>query len=239
MRLVSLILFVVIANLARAQQYIHMLTDGKEWQCMEEISYSYFTDGVFPFTYMVMGDTIVDGNSYKKIVHQYTDSVPANRKHKTTFLAFERDAKVYLFNSEEKKNILLLDFSLQKGDVANEYMETVEDIDTIYCYGQYRRRMRIGNATDKYWVEGIGPNSESAFAPKAVASYVDNSYVLYCYDNGKLIFDKQCFASPTAAINGIRIDSDNKGKTYDTSGRITTGETRGIYIRCGRKFVKR
>lgn len=45
MRIILLTLFVLFARVAEAQDYLPMLTDGKEWHCMEDVKYSQ-RDGV-------------------------------------------------------------------------------------------------------------------------------------------------------------------------------------------------
>ena len=39
MRIILLILFVLFARVAYAQDYLPMLTDGKEWHCMEDVKF--------------------------------------------------------------------------------------------------------------------------------------------------------------------------------------------------------
>lgn len=89
--------------------------------------------------------------------------------------------------------MLLLDFSLRKGDIATEVGDVVAEEDTIYCYGQYRRRLRLSNPNikeDVYWVEGIGSNTDGGLIPQQVMSYVHEAHIIACYENGKLVSTK-------------------------------------------------
>ena len=136
--------------------------------------------------------------------------------------------------------MLLLDFSLRKGDIATEVGAVVAEEDTIYCYGQYRRRLRLSNPNikeDVYWVEGIGSNTDGGLIPQQVMSYVHEAHIIACYENGKLVFDENCFTSKTAAIDGIQMDAEQNGKVYDLSGRMVSGKRKGVYIQNGRKYV--
>ena len=40
MKIILLTLFVLFARVAEAQDYLPMLTNGKEWHCMEDVKYS-------------------------------------------------------------------------------------------------------------------------------------------------------------------------------------------------------
>ena len=64
MIIILLTLFVLFARVAEAQDYLPMLTDGKEWHCMEDVKYSQ-RDGKFPLTIKVVKDTIVGDQTYK------------------------------------------------------------------------------------------------------------------------------------------------------------------------------
>lgn len=52
---------------------------------------------------------------------------------------------MYEYDAKSKESDLLLDFSLNEGDVATERGDTIAEVDTIYCYGQFRRRLRLSN----------------------------------------------------------------------------------------------
>lgn len=239
MRIILLTLFVLFARVAEAQDYLPMLTDGKEWHCMEDVKYS-LRDGKFPLTIKVVKDTIVGNQTCKLICEEYTDSVPDVISRQNCWLAYERDSKIYRYDLPDKNSVLLLDFSLRKGDIATEVGDVVAEEDTIYCYGQYRRRLRLSNPNikeDVYWVEGIGSNTDGGLIPMQVMSYVHEAHIIACYENGKLVFDENCFTSKTAAIDGIQMDAEQNGKVYDLSGRMVSGKRKGVYIQDGRKYV--
>ena len=241
MKAFILILCAIFANVAKAQQYLPMLTDGKEWHCIEEVKYSQH-DGTFPLVFKVLGDTIVDGNTYKAISKEYTDSMPDILEKRYIHLAYEQNSKVYRYDAESKTSTLLLDFSLQEGDVATESGDTIVEVDTIYCYGQFRRRLRLGNEyskEDNYWVEGIGCNVDNGLVPMPLMSYHHVAHIVACYDNGQLIFDEKCFYPSTSSIGAVPVDSVHDGKTYDLSGKVVPDGFKGLCIRNGRKFINR
>lgn len=241
MRIFIFILCAIFANLAKAQHYLPMLTDGKEWHCMEDVKCS-LHDGSFPLVIKVLGDTIVDGNKYKAISKEYTDSIPDALKRQYFYLAYEQDAKVYEYDAKSKESDILLDFSLHEGDVATERGDTIAEVDTIYCYGQFRRRLRLSNTyltEDHYWVEGIGCNKDDGLVRMPLMSYSHESRIVACYDNGQLIFDEDCFNSPASSIKAVNVDSAYDGKMYDLSGKAVPNGFKGVCIRNGRKFIKR
>lgn len=109
MRIILLILFVLFARVAEAQDYLPMLTDGKEWHCMEDVKYSQ-RDGRFPLTIKVVKDTIVGNLTCKLICEEYTDSVPDVISRQNCWLAYERDSKIYRYDLPEKKQRAVIGF---------------------------------------------------------------------------------------------------------------------------------
>lgn len=66
---------------------------------------------------------------------------------------------------------------------------------------------------------------------------VAEAHIIACYENGKLVFDENCFTSKTVAIDGIQMDAQQNGKVYDLSGRMVSGKRKGVYILNGHKYV--
>lgn len=60
---------------------------------------------------------------------------------------------------------------------------------------------------------------------------VAEAHIVACYENGKLVFDENCFTSKTAAIDGIQMDAEQNGKVYDLSG--------GWCLESGKVFTSR
>ena len=88
------------------------LTDGKVWNYVQKM-YEH-DDFERAYSVTVSGDTIANGLLCKKLVKVYQDTPNA----RIVYARFEKDSKVYGVYGEETK--LLMDFSLNVGDKANE-----------------------------------------------------------------------------------------------------------------------
>lgn len=144
------------------------------------------------------GDTTLNNVQYKKIL-QANDSL-----HSDWFLSgFIREddvaQKVYLFNNYTKSDVLLYDFSLEKGDSILMWDGlTSAKIDTILYepFGDSKDSLKqicfYKGCTHK-WIKGIGSSLgvlNGLNALKTVGAY---NYLVCYYENEKLIYSNPLF----------------------------------------------
>ena len=135
------------------------------------------------------------------------------------------------------KERILMDFNLHKGDVSEEGGRLITDEDFIEIRGEKRRRLKV-EEYNWYWVEGIGYNYDYALMPDFVIAYGESSYVVDCYDKGRLLFTFDDFYSPACAINNLYISRDNNDNNiYDITGKKNIFPNKGIIIKNGRKIL--
>ena len=110
------------------------LSDGKVWNYVQKM-YEH-DDFERAYSVTVSGDTIVNGLLCKKLVKVYQDTPNAQ----IVYVRFEKDSKVYGVYGEETK--LLMDFSLNVGDKANE-IGTVVSVDSVDIDNVQHKRITI------------------------------------------------------------------------------------------------
>jgi hypothetical protein len=218
------------------------------------------------FRMFVQGDTIIGGQTWKKLYRDNTDdSIPIYEK-----AIREAEGRVYELR-QGKAESLLFDFTLDIGDLYipadgdGRYMEVIA-IDTLISTEiPYRRLILLqhvnGIETDLCcWVEGIGsdcgidlPTLWSDMDAKVVNHQGRHDYYWYLfmgcsYQNGECIFGHLDLEHETVKVNDISDTSllnnneeINKNNFYDLQGRRIQGEPqkKGVYIRGGRKYVKK
>ena len=153
--------------------YLPLVIEGKQWH---EQSYTEIVS--YDFYYTISGDTVIGGESYKKLFQtlvitpkdikgQQGGTEPVTYGPGVIAFLQEHDGKVYHLDKYGHKGVLY-DFSLNVGDVSFEddnYVQLVTKVDTILVNGRKLRRLwltetdkRYGNALQGYWVENIGCN---------------------------------------------------------------------------------
>lgn len=218
-------------------EYKPLLTEGKMWKVVVK------DGGLHPDryeTYMVSGDTVVDGRNCKRVVFD-------NGKCKEYTAAYEENNKFYSYNFGAMPS-LMLDFGLERGELARDCGSDTEnnlyvsDVDYIEVNGVLRKRIIIKSQIfgTFYWVDGIGTDRELWADPAIGAVIGENSYLYECYENGKLIFSQSDF---TKASDVGRVWQEKK---IDDSCRYTIDGTCigdngkcGIYIQNGKKYIKK
>jgi hypothetical protein len=250
MRKVMLIMILLIfpAFLIAQESYRKMLVDGRTWNMMS-VTGSYLDEPLVldttysSYTFEIAGDTIVEGRPCFKT--------------KNNEYAYESDGKIYWYGKGGKKKwVLMYDYNLKVGDMfyQDEIMKVVEyltvsSIDTIQVNGQNYRRYHFAEMLNPYdgWVEGIG---NIYFGPffYPFMSVLGTMYVDYrclsVYDGDKCIFTfedfmKEAYHSEPVTINAVQV-SNSSVPLFDLSGRRIQGEPRkGVYVRGGKKYVKK
>jgi len=115
-------------------------------------------------SYHIGTDTLINSKIYSVLI----DTIYAYGSHYGDTVGFIREdigtKKTYFISRHSKDEIVLYDFSLAMGDVANvktywggsEY-DTVTNIDSIVYMGQKRLTITLTNAYRSLdWIEGIG-----------------------------------------------------------------------------------
>lgn len=239
MRYFLIMMLLSLSTLLSAQEAKKFLTEGKEWKCITSNYSPLHDEGDTPFTVKVVGDTICDGRTMKKLHIEYEEGVKGF--YSRNVAAYEEGGRLHAYDSSNEvgPDILLIDMNMKVGDPIWGSYYHVTAVDTICVDGIARKRITLGDAEYKaIWVEGIGSNIDSWFT--SIAKHIgEYSMLMECYDNGKKVFSNTDFSLPaTSSINQPTADPLNNGKAYDLSGRrINPAKHRGVYIRNGVKRI--
>lgn len=193
----------------KAQDFIPVVEDGKRWNVLHTL------EGPSPSpqhrtttSYILDGDTILDGIAYKKLFATTKEELVDLRLK--CVMRETPEGQVYYRNVKPDHTIegyerTLYDFSLQPGDIVciignNLCMSLVAVHDTVYGTDGVTRRVQLmqyienGTPRELYetWVEGIGSNL--GLLNVASLSMVGGEYNLLChYEDGDLIWQNPDF----------------------------------------------
>lgn len=208
-----------------------MLTEGKSWKVLhvQIASHSPYST----CTYTVSGDTIVNGQTCKRILVK-------EKMYEYALAAYEENGKVY--RRFDDVTALLMDFNKNEGDyfweIFDGYQNTidkVEKVDYVTVDGTLRKRIKFNN--NVCWVEGIGSSEDNWPGLGEGTGFCE--YLLECYDNGKLIFKQEDFGVPLSVSSITPNEKKNNQEIYSISGmRLKEAPGQGVYIRDGKKMVK-
>lgn len=203
--------------------YDSMLEPGKMWECLAVRGNDSKENQIY--TIEVAGERMIGGRRCTVL------RSPEMGVEKTVF---EEGRKLYDVRDDSPE--LLLDFGLESGDRIDE-VKSVLDVSTQDDH----RIITIdtGAECEPYewdktpwlysWVEGIGASRDGGFLPD-----YETSYLLRCWRDGNLIYQTKAY--DTVGIRNVETDAD--ATLYDLTGRRTDGNTRGVMIRNGKKYVK-
>ena len=159
----------------------------------------------FPHTFMLKGDTIMDGATYKKL---FLDDMFVSGLR-------EEDGRVYERYWEDVPEQLIFDFYLQPGDIFKDeaddmYQMEVKQVREVDVDGKSRKcmdmwahmeGMEIVDGLVDYWIEGIGCMNGPHF-PFWWEAISFSSLLLSCYDGDECIFTiedlKQFTSNPSS-----------------------------------------
>lgn len=247
MRTKCMLFFLTLSLVVNAQRYEPMLTEGKTWQCVARND-----EDTCRYTISIGSDTIVDGKTYHKMHYEYA----TDKKRNYDDVAREEDGRVYTiahnYYTGETGEVVMLDFSLNVGDIAQtyrvigdggnieEWYRYVTAVDTVEVRGVSRRRLTIDGSSCQ-WVEGIGSSEAWSVTPDAPTSIHHEIYMDSCYEDGTLLFTRDDFRKAPTAIRPVRTEEHTDDQAaYDLSGRrIAHADRGGIIITGGRKRVVR
>ncbi len=168
----------------------------------------------------------------------------------TDSYVFQMKGRVYLHDGITKKIPLIMDFTLEPGEVFRAYdvinvdnyvdYQVISVSDTILyassCKSRrciYLQNVKQPQDTD-IWIEGIGSLKYGLLGYRKVNDDA-SSQLMSCSDNNQILFKR---TESTVPVSSVRSDSLIKGKGYDLQGRqLTEQSMKGVYIRDGRKIV--
>ena len=153
-----IIMLLSLSTLLSAQEAKKFLTEGKVWKCITSNYSPLHDEGDTPFTVKVVGDTICDGRTMKKLHIEYEEGVKGF--YSRYIGAYEEGGRLHAYDSDNDvgPDILLIDMNLKVGDPILGGSCHVSAVDTICVDGIARKRITIGNDAQSaiIWVEGIG-----------------------------------------------------------------------------------
>ena len=193
----------------------------------------------FPHTFMLKGDTIMDGATYKKL---FLDDMFVSGLR-------EEDGRVYERYWEDVPEQLIFDFYLQSGDIFKDEVDDmfqmevkqVRDVDvdgkSRKCMDMWAHMegMEIVDGLVDYWIEGIGCMNGPHF-PFWWEAISSSSLLLSCYDGDECIYSTEDINQIINIQSTItKYPSDN---LYDLQGRqLRHAPAKGVYIQDGKKWV--
>ena len=227
---------------AQENDYLSLLEVGKKWHYTYR---NWATGKTYQFMEYLAGDTIIDEKNYIKNCQQ--DGQVLN-------LLREDGGKVYEYNSREKNERLLYDFTLCIGDTVESWSEcegmVVTDINEVSTGGVSRKRMTLCQYTAEFiaddrpdfWIEGMGSHGGlmNTFPNRLTGNFVRLDYI-EMPDGSKFSFYDIDNISP------YELREISSGAIYDLSGRRVANSSefqgssfklpKGVYIQGGKKFV--
>ena len=220
-----LLLMTTLFSLASNSQEIYesFLQDGKVWNYC---NYDLMGEPRYTLTLFVQGDTIIDGNLWKKIY--------MNDSSHYQYALREDNHAVYIYDSYYK-NVKIFDFNLNVGDdvMLADYEVSVDAIDTIMVGNNYFRRFYIKpeGATEPtdVWIQGIGGVSVLSLPIQLVGN---NTFFVSCEQDGEMLITASDFYKPSiAGIGEVSSSSASVSpKVYSADGKELDGLTKGLNI---------
>ncbi len=185
------------------ENYRPFVVEGKEWVCQETNpkdgpvgarGFSRTPQGKYLATYLIKGDTIIDGESCKKLWRKEEGG-----KFYVYCYLLERDRIV--FNVHGENHSLIYDFGMTVGSTitSDDRSVTLEYVDTLIREGELYRRLHLtidkdNNPKHQIWIEGVGsPCGPDKPLHRDLRMWEMNT----CSLNGEVIFTSEDFTLPT------------------------------------------
>ena len=232
-----------------------MFKDGKTWNYQyihyeEESEDAPPTEIRYDVSYVIDGDTLLEGKTYKKLYRLVAqtgarDFAGAWREEDLQVYTMEWQhiplypGEIYDLNVPGR----LYDFTDSEYKFENDTKHGCS-IDTIMVHNHLFRRFNFSNfMLTVSWVEGVGGRDGLLFNKYRLPPdcLCDFEYFVSCYEDDECVFTVKDFdAAPydaSTSIGNIRLDS-LKGSVTDLQGRqLQDKPERGVYIQDGRKYV--
>lgn len=199
-----------------------VLTDGKSWEVArlsEILNYTEEIDTVDYYTISVLGDTLVNNQTCKKI--EIVSQSEQNQNQILTAVAYEENGKVWNVRDDGEME-LLFDIGIHQYDEFGVGGFVVAE-DHIYVNGVDRKRLYVDSGVDAdinfedlyfYIVEGIGVSNN--FWLSGQTGDIGPCVMLSCSENGETIFTKKDFriSSNSTVISSIEGDKYAQNVCY-------------------------
>lgn len=251
MRYILSLLLLLSTHVANADEYLPVLAEDKVWHCLyKTLAMAGAGQESDKFEISVSGDTLVNGRVCKRVV------ISGSGGYEKHIAAYEEDGKLYAYAYEggltgnRDTPILLMDFTLSKGDSKHDEYEEYDvlDVDYVMLGGVSRRRLKINGGSNEghytYWIEGIGATEDNWLT--AVPRPTNGQRVMLesYYENGTLIFENSEIPDDMkTGIEGVAKDSVFRTTAIYSIDGTYLGTSKswlphGIYIVGGKKVVK-
>ena len=182
----------------KAQEYIRLLEENKQWNVVDVSGFGWVAATTFIYK-TTLRDTLIDNKLYN-IIEKY-DSLSNHTSYE--FVREDSTGKVFLNSNYPFANneLLLYDFSLEVGDTISLYNEidfVVISTDSITLLNNEKRKtwkFEAANAIDKcnyypndddVWIEGVG--SINGLLSPGCKSYTDYFQLLCFYEDGNILY---------------------------------------------------
>ncbi len=189
--------------LASSQQPYPLVKEGGVWR--EAIVKSVNSPNHFELSkiqYSIMGDTIINNNSYHKMYSMDYDSLINNLQYMGAIRedSMQRVFALLIPNSpifpndiiNDSIETLIYDFNLMLGDTffvkgISDSIQIVNNIDSVQIAGLWRKRISFSSAgiSTRIWIEGIG-DMKGLFFP-ALFEF-ENRNTLTCYEDSEIFW---------------------------------------------------
>mgnify|MGYP006279043339 CR=1 FL=1 len=173
----------------------------------------YYNGGPGPYPYghtgawfYMHGDTLFEGNTFKKLYMVEYDSVAVANETYVGAMYEDSLQRVYFvrdsaftgyyhpgFHPDFKADsaIMLYDFSLTEGDTffipnRRDSMLIVTETDSVLINGEYRKRLKFLSDWNINWIEGLGSTSGLMFP--ALHNEIELHYELHCYQDKEIFW---------------------------------------------------
>ena len=250
---------------------LSFLKEGKEWKYewvniyIDEATKQVDREAYTEFSFVVQGDTLVDGVAYKKMQADTTLTKFPFTRWLNDQIIREENGKVYgtyypnrLSPSKTDTIELLFDFNMQIGEPwkAGYMQPQAKDVQVVNIRGIDRKVIYFDYG--KYLVEGIGHICEEFTSDHSsghgscgwmphqwiyLSSMYEDSYfdLQSCWEDGVCVFSKnedmEVIRSAATAVKEVQKASPS-GVFYDLQGRRVQGQPKhGVYIQNGRKVM--
>lgn len=239
------------------EEYDSFLTKGKVWemQYVKSVGPEYQDKAVVFEEYKLDGNTLtIDDIPFKKIYtrgrEEWTgEPYPETWDASNNYLG-EKDGKVYLYDNSYNQVILVMDFTLNNGDIyvqqtgnsmSSEEWVVTDVVEKILPESQDKRLRKIiylqstlhTSSTD-VWIEGVGSITGGMKGGLIFFSGGAIPCLIKCSIGESTLF----YNTEAAGLNQLNNTIPQSSSLYDLSGRRLTREPeRGVYIKDGRKVV--
>jgi len=251
--LIVMCLLMAIGYEAKAQEdYIPFVVEGKVWN----FSRSHLNAPAWYGKIYIDGDTIINDIACKK-VYEYNFNNDGKTRYRAAF--YEKDRKVYCFNSGKESDVLLYNFGMNIGDTAVAHHNTIlNDYDVLLKVigiektmsgGRFQRYFVLYNyaevcqgADESYlqgfWIEGVGTNKypfdtypgELPGGNTSLTSCVVDKDTLYSWKENRL-FEQALSKKYISGISTVKAGGEARPSGwYDLQGRRLTEPRKGMNI---------